>query len=232
MKGKALAERMIREWVDAAVIALDLCPFSHGPWKSGAVAITPSLARTSSMAMGDVGDAIEALLDSNTIETTLVVFARALDDFEEFLDAVDHVQGYLEESELDQELQLASFHPEYVFEGVATDAASNYTNRAPLPVLQLLRVRSVDEAVSNFGDTSVIPTRNIESVEAMEDVAREMLRTPLGAEIGRGPIRCESRACLVFAMEGVTTSRIYPSGTELSPGPWSVQVRFGEVAGV
>ena len=42
MKGKALAERMIREWVDAAVIALDLCPFSHGPWKSGAVAITPA----------------------------------------------------------------------------------------------------------------------------------------------------------------------------------------------
>lgn len=35
-------------------------------------------------------------------------------------------------------MKLATFHPQYRFEGSEEDDASNYTNRSPYPVLHLL----------------------------------------------------------------------------------------------
>ncbi len=56
--------------------------------------------------------------------------------YNDFLDIAD---ALLDELELAGVIQIASFHPQYRFEGTMKDAIENYTNRSPYPMLHLLR---------------------------------------------------------------------------------------------
>jgi hypothetical protein len=68
-------------------------------------------------------------------------------DYNEFLDVAD---AALEELQLDGELQIASFHPDYQFADTDQNDIDNYTNRSPYPTLHLLREDSIDRAVEAF----------------------------------------------------------------------------------
>ena len=92
--------------------------------------------------------------------TTLLVFANALQSFDDYLDLLADAQDLLHESGLEGVIQLASFHPDYRFEGEPVDDAANWTNRSPFPMLHLLREASVELAIAEFGDTDAIPERN------------------------------------------------------------------------
>jgi hypothetical protein len=93
--------------------------------------------------------------------TTLLVFSRALDDFHTFLDFVATLEDVLAETGADQLVQLAHFHPDYQFADLSYGDAANRTNRAPYPVVQLLRVAGVARAIEHYPDVEAIPERNI-----------------------------------------------------------------------
>ena len=61
----------------------------------------------------------------------------------------------------------ASFHPQFQFEGTAPDDITNYTNRAPYPMLHLLREDSVERAVAAFPDELTISETNIVTLEKL-----------------------------------------------------------------
>ena len=63
--------------------------------------------------------------------------------------------------------QIASLHPQYEFAGSDPDDVANYTNRAPYPMLHLLRESSIDRAVAAFPDAADIFERNIETMEKL-----------------------------------------------------------------
>jgi hypothetical protein len=65
------------------------------------------------------------------------------------------------------EFQLAHFHPQYCFRGVAPEDASNNTNKAPYPTLHLLRESSLDLAFEKGLDVDSIVERNQEKVRAL-----------------------------------------------------------------
>ena len=65
------------------------------------------------------------------------------------------------------EIQIASFHPRYQFEGTKACDMGNYSNRAPFPILHLLREASVERAVAGFPAAESIYQRNIERLEAL-----------------------------------------------------------------
>ena len=63
--------------------------------------------------------------------------------------------------------QIAGLHPQYEFAGSDPDDVANYTNRAPYPMLHLLRESSIDRAVAAFPDAAEIFERNIETMEKL-----------------------------------------------------------------
>ena len=69
--------------------------------------------------------------------------------------------------DLDGTLQVASFHPDYQFAGSEPDDPDNLTNRAPWPILHLLREASIDRAVAAYPDPGVIVERNIATVREL-----------------------------------------------------------------
>ena len=82
------------------------------------------------------------------IETLLLAVPEFLEDFDEYLDALELGNLWLEQQGWTGQFQLASFHPQYQFEGTEADDAENLTNRAPVPIFQILREASLEAAIS------------------------------------------------------------------------------------
>jgi hypothetical protein len=64
-------------------------------------------------------------------------------------------------------VQLASFHPNYQFEGEPQDAASHFSNRSPWPTIHLIREDMLERALADFPDPAGIPERNIATLDAL-----------------------------------------------------------------
>lgn len=150
-------------WVKAIVIDLNLCPFASAVVKKATIRYA--------VCEGDKADAVVqaflAELDliqsqpENELATTLLIAPNMLHDFEQYLDTLDILQSLLERSGLGSEFQLASFHPQYQFDGVAENDVTNWTNRAPFPSFHLLREGMMTRLLQNYANPDDIPERNI-----------------------------------------------------------------------
>ncbi|HVR81673.1 MAG TPA: DUF1415 domain-containing protein [Luteimonas sp.] len=158
-----------RQWLERAVIGLNLCPFAKTVYLKQQVRITLSDATTPDALLEALG--VELLLLRDTpaeqIDTTLLVHPQVLCDFLDYNDFLDQADALVEALALDGVLQVASFHPDYQFAGSESDDVENFTNRAPYPTLHLLREDSVARAVAAFPDPDAIVERNIETVRQL-----------------------------------------------------------------
>lgn len=158
-----------RAWLEKAVIGLNLCPFAKPVHVAGRIRYAVSRAETPEALLADLLVELQTLAatDPEEIETTLLIHPRVLTDFLDYNDFLGVADAALEELDLVGEIQVASFHPRYQFEGTGPDDIENYTNRSPYPILHLLRESSVDQAVAAFPDTDRIPERNIETLRSL-----------------------------------------------------------------
>ena len=158
-----------REWLEKAVIGLNLCPFAKPVHVAGRIRYAVSRAETPEALLADLLDELRTLAaaDPEEIETTLLIHPRVLTDFLDYNDFLGVADAALEELDLVGEIQVASFHPDYQFEGTGPDDIENYTNRSPFPILHLLREESVEEAVASFPDTDRIYKANIETLRKL-----------------------------------------------------------------
>jgi hypothetical protein len=158
-----------RRWLERAVIGLNLCPFAKAVYVKEQVRYVVSPARTPEELLETLMNELQDLADTDPekTDTTLLIHPFVLTDFVDFNEFLDVADAAVEDMRLDGELQVASFHPDYQF--ADTDAAdiTNYTNRAPYPILHLLREDSIDRAVAAFPDAADIFEKNIETMEQL-----------------------------------------------------------------
>jgi hypothetical protein len=158
-----------RDWLEKAVIGLNLCPFAKPVYRSARIRFIASDATDPEGLLATLIDEIQLLVsaDPDQIETTLVIHPRVLTDFFEYNDFLGVADGALEELDLSSTLQIASFHPRYQFAGSGIDQIENYTNRSPYPMLHLLRQASIDQAVAAFPDPATIYEKNIATLRLL-----------------------------------------------------------------
>ncbi|MEI4515465.1 MULTISPECIES: DUF1415 domain-containing protein [Stenotrophomonas] len=158
-----------RRWLEQIVIGLNLCPFAKAVYVKNQVRFVLSDATTVEALVEELAEELVLLRDTpaEQIDTTLIVHPDVLTDFLDYNDFLDNADAAIEALDLQGILQVASFHPQYQFAGVAPDDVSNYTNRAPYPTLHLLREDSVERAVAAFPDPDVIVERNIETLDKL-----------------------------------------------------------------
>jgi hypothetical protein len=157
------------QWLEKAVIGLNLCPFAKAVHVKKQVRYVVSEASTPEELLEDLVKELEFLAeeDPEKVDTTLLIHPLVLQDFEDYNEFLDVADAALEELELDGVLQVASFHPEYQFADTDKNDISNYTNRSPYPTLHLLREESIDRAVEAFPEASEIFDKNIETMEKL-----------------------------------------------------------------
>jgi hypothetical protein len=156
-----------RHWIEKAVIGLNLCPFARAVYVKNQVRIVVSTARHLDAFLDDLDRELDLLVNTpvEEIDTTLLVHPTLFPDFEVFNDFLNVVDDVVAEHELEGVIQVAPFHPLFQFEGTAPDDVTNATNRAPYPILHLLREDSVERAIETAGgDAQAIVERNMQTL--------------------------------------------------------------------
>lgn len=150
-----------RNWLEDIIIKLNFCPFAKREFLNNSIRYSVSDAVDLEAALHALAEEFNFLDNNTKTETTLLIFSQSFAEFDSFLELIDYANQLLDDLGYASVYQLAHFHPDYCFDGVETDDASNYTNRSPYPILHLLREHSLQKAIQNHTDTSSIPDTNI-----------------------------------------------------------------------
>lgn len=169
-----------KQWLEKAVIGLNLCPFAKAPHIKNLVRIVVSEARHLDGFLEDLDHELQLLgnTPASELETTLLVHPTLFPDFETFNQMLEIADDAVVENELEGIVQIAPFHPDFQFEGTEADDISNYTNRSPYPTLHLIREDSIAKAAEVFPDASAIFDRNIALLEKMGHEGWDKLDIP------------------------------------------------------
>jgi len=158
-----------RAWLTRIVIGLELCPFAKPVHVKGQIRYFVSSAEDPEALLSDLLSELRGLADADpaAVDTTLLILPRALPDFLAYNDFLSVAEFALEDMGLAGHLQIASFHPDYLYAGNAADDLANYVTRSPYPMLHLLREASVDRAVAVCPDAKLIVNKNIETLRSL-----------------------------------------------------------------
>jgi len=156
-------------WVEKAVIGLNLCPFAKAVHVKKQIRYVVCEAATPEELLEKLIEELEYLAETSPekVDTTMIIHPNVLADFEDYNEFLAVADAALEDLELDGILQVASFHPDYQFADTHKNDIENYTNRAPYPTLHLLREESVERAVEAFPEAGDIFEKNIETLRAL-----------------------------------------------------------------
>jgi len=156
-------------WLEKAVIGLNLCPFAKAVHVKKQVRYVVSSATTPEALLEELMNELQHLsdVDPEQVDTTLLIHPFVLNDFLDYNEFLDVADAAVEDMQLDGELQVASFHPDYQFAETDQNDISNYTNRAPYPILHLLREESIERAVAAFPEAAQIFDKNIETMSKL-----------------------------------------------------------------
>lgn len=170
-------ESQVEQWLIDVVIGLNLCPFAAKPQRNEQIRIFVSDAQVEEALLEDVFQEFTRLVqtDVKELETTLVVIPKMLSDFDNYNFFLDWIDALLKQEQWEGIFQVATFHPDYCFAGASPDDAENLTNRAPYPVLHLIREDSMAKAVKHYPNPEAIPDTNIARVEALTEQEKQQL---------------------------------------------------------
>ena len=158
-----------RQWLERAVIGLNLCPFAKAVHVKGQIHYAVSEATEPGQLLDELRAELEALVgcEPSDRETTLLMAPHCLHDFIDFNDFLYDGERLIRKRRLEGVVQLASFHPNYRFAGTEADDITNFTNRAPYPMLHLLREASIDKAVAAFPQAETIYETNLRTMREL-----------------------------------------------------------------
>jgi hypothetical protein len=168
----SLQNRMVQDtlrWLERAVIGLNLCPFAKAVYVKGQVHCTVSQASNLEALRDDLLQALKDLVahEPDERDTTLLIIQNLLQDFVDYNDFLNVADDCLLALDLEGEIQIASFHPQYQFAGTDEDDITNFTNRSPYPTLHLIREASIDRAVAAFPDAEDIFEANMATMNQL-----------------------------------------------------------------
>jgi len=157
-----------KTWVQQVVVAHNFCPFAAREVQRNSIRYTTDRGEDYESLEKTLLKELE-LLDAHTeIETTLIIYPTFLWRFRnDYLDWLSEATESLEESGYEGIYQIASFHPDYVFEGVEQNDPSHYTNRSPFPMIHLLREESIERAIASHENIDEVPEINIAKCREM-----------------------------------------------------------------
>lgn len=155
-----------QQWVMKVIVGLNFCPFAKPVVDANGVAYKVINERSLDQCLMALSDELKHLATDGSVETSLLIYPVGFETFDDYLDLVEIADALLLDEGYEGVFQLATFHPDYCFEGQQQDDAANFTNRSPYPILHILREASVEKALENVTNPEKIPNRNIEFARA------------------------------------------------------------------
>ena len=166
-----------RNWLEKAVIGLNLCPFAKAVHVQNRVRYFVSTVQSTAELLDDLVSELRILKAADVVEceTTLLIHPYVLTEFIEYSQFLRAAEAKVAKLGFAGEFQIASFHPHYQFGDCEPEDIENFTNRSPYPTLHLLRESSIERAVAAFPDAADIYEKNIETLRRLGHAGWERL---------------------------------------------------------
>jgi len=161
MNSEKIEITQTKKWIDNVIVGLNFCPFAKKEVVNNTIHYYVSQQKKLKPALTELIEQCVLLKNEPTIETSLIIFDEGFKSFEQYLTLVDYATEVLIDAGFEGEFQLATFHPEYYFDGAEFDDAENYTNRSPYPTLHLLREASLTRVLTTYKNPEDIPENNM-----------------------------------------------------------------------
>lgn len=169
-----------KSWIQTFVIGLNICPFASHPFREDKIRYRLEESESAEKLVETLMEELNFLQKNEIteIETSILIHPNVLTEFLDYNDFLSVAEAVLAEMNLEGEIQIASFHPDYQFAGEAKNAPSNYVTRSPFPMLHLLRESSVTKAVEMHPNTEQIPFDNIQKLNDLGlEKIKKMIKT-------------------------------------------------------
>ena len=169
-----------QHWVADMVVGLNLCPFARAEVVHQRIRYALCPAADDEAILQSLEAELQFLQAAprQQTETTLIVCPQAWGDFLDMQLFLPHADAMLKRLGLRGEIQIAHFHPQFVFASSAADDVGNYSNRSPYPTLHLIREDSIAKATAAIADPATIFERNIALLHQMGRQGWEALAIP------------------------------------------------------
>lgn len=147
-------------WVEKLVVGENLCPFAAPVMAK--LAMDVYLGEEQRQALTQLKDMLLNMQqqDEQQLPTALFVLPNMLADFSQYMQWLFDAEDLLADLDLEGEIQLASFHPQYCFADEPSDDLSHFTNRSPYPMVHLIREAHISKALESVSKPEAIPLRN------------------------------------------------------------------------
>ncbi|RYV01267.1 DUF1415 domain-containing protein [Shewanella sp. OPT22] len=152
-------------WVKDVIMKYNICPFARPEVEKDTIRYSVIEGSKLTKIVDALISEYQYLDNHDGTETTLVILPNGFNDFNRYLDAVALAEDLIFELGYEGKYQIASFHPEYLFDGEDYDSPTNYTNRSPYPTLHIIREASIERALENYSEPESIPERNMAFAE-------------------------------------------------------------------
>jgi hypothetical protein len=153
-------------WLEQVIIGLNFCPFAKKELVNDTIYYHLSAQKQLKLALTEFAEQCEHLSNHKDIETSLLIYSKGFCQFDKYLDLVEYASDLLIQLGYEGIFQVASFHPQYCFEGEDFNDAANFTNRSPYPTIHLIREESMARVLSLYKNPEAIPDNNIDLARA------------------------------------------------------------------
>jgi hypothetical protein len=150
-----------QHWIKSVVIDCNFCPFAARVYNNQTIHYSVSDVADLKDALSLTSQLFGLLDEDPKTETAFLIFTEGFKHFDDYLSLVKKADRLLVKEGYEGIYQVASFHPEYCFQGAGEDDPANYTNRSPYPMLHFLREESVEKALKFFTHPETIPENNV-----------------------------------------------------------------------
>ncbi|GAC20921.1 DUF1415 domain-containing protein [Paraglaciecola arctica] len=151
----------VKYWIDKVIVGQNFCPFAKKEIQRNTVRYAIFPATQVNDALSHLLEELAILDQKQNIQTTLLIFPSGFADFECYLDMLEMANSLISQGGYGGIYQLASFHPDYCFDGEDQNDPANYTNRSPYPILHILRESSIEAVLKHYPEPESIPENNI-----------------------------------------------------------------------
>ncbi len=167
LPGQGQIVQHVQNWVDAFILGLKLCPFAPKAVKADGLRYQVSDASTEASLLQDLLTELVWLDRHPQHSSTLLIHPAVLSDFQAYNDFLDIADALVADYGYEGVYQLASFHPHYQYQDSEAQDAENFANRAPYPLLHILRETEVSEAIASHPNIHAVPIENQQRLAAV-----------------------------------------------------------------
>ena len=160
MNSDVIVARVVK-WITDIVVGLNFCPFASKPLKSNLILYHVEPASTLKSALESFISVCNKLDEDQEKDTAIIILSNGFSSFDEYLKLLDLCEQLLQKEGYEGIYQVASFHPDYIFQGSNEEDPSNYTNRSPYPLLHILREEQLEKVLLKYPNPEHIPEHNI-----------------------------------------------------------------------